>query len=113
MEPPSLTSELALSLSELSFGVKSSQVLTTGPIAGSVGAPPMANIEMSDGANIMVQVTEHGWQVCDPTTQVANPKRYETLDDLLNEGSPTYAALRQDALMQKLFALAAERGVAE
>ncbi|CAE6433884.1 unnamed protein product [Rhizoctonia solani] len=84
--------ELVMSLKELSYGVKSSQILTTGTIAGS-----------------KVQVTEKGWQVCDPDLHVAAPRRFETLDDLLTEHNVEYAKQRQDALMQKLLAVAAER----
>jgi hypothetical protein len=63
MEPPSLSNELGLSLSELSFGVQSSQILSIGPVASTVGAPPMAKIDMSDGTEFVIQVTERGWQV--------------------------------------------------
>jgi hypothetical protein len=63
MNPPSLSSELSLSLNELSFGVRSSQILSTGPVAGTVGAPPIAKIDMSDETELVVQVTERGWQV--------------------------------------------------
>ncbi|CAE6452553.1 unnamed protein product [Rhizoctonia solani] len=101
--------ELGLSLKELSYGVKSSQALTTGPIAGSRGAPPMAAIVMPDDVSITVQVTQKGWQVCDPDSHVAAPRRFETLDDLLAEYNAEYAKRRQDALMQKLLAIAAER----
>ncbi|KAG8682065.1 hypothetical protein FRC09_017041 [Ceratobasidium sp. 395] len=109
MDPPSLSDELRLSLKELSFGVQSSEVLLTGPVAGTAGAPPMAKINMSDGVELVVKVTERGWQVCDPTTQAPNPTRHETLDDLLTANNTTYASLRQDLLMQKLLALAVER----
>ncbi|KAJ1301437.1 hypothetical protein OPQ81_008695 [Rhizoctonia solani] len=109
MDPPSLETELALSLKELSHGVKSSQILTIGPIAGSKGAPPMAAIVMPDDVSITVQVTEKGWQVCDPDSHVAAPRRFETLDDLLTEYNAEYAKRRQEALIQKLLAVAAER----
>lgn len=109
MDPPSLENELLLSLKELSYGVKSSQILTTGAIAGSKGAPPMATIVLPDNVGITVQVTEKGWQVCDPDLRVAAPRRFETLDDLLTEHNVEYAKQRQDALMQKLLAVAAER----
>ncbi|CAE6400591.1 unnamed protein product [Rhizoctonia solani] len=109
MDPPSLENELTLSLNELSYGVKSSQILATGPIAGSKGAPPMAAIIMPDDVSITVQVTEKGWQVCDPDSHVAAPRRFETLDDLLTEYNAEYAKQRQDALMHKLLAIAAER----
>ncbi|CEL56748.1 hypothetical protein RSOLAG1IB_08050 [Rhizoctonia solani AG-1 IB] len=109
MDPPSLENELVLSLKELSYGVKSSQVLTNGPLAGSKGAPPMATIVMPDDVGITVQVSEKGWQVCDPISHVAAPRRFETLDDLLTEYNAEYAKQRQDALMQKLLAVAAER----
>ncbi|KAG8688259.1 hypothetical protein FRC11_005774 [Ceratobasidium sp. 423] len=109
MDPPSLETELALSLKELSYGVKSGQVLATGPIAGSKGVPPMAVIVMPDDVSITVQVTEKGWQVCDPDSHVAAPRRFETLDDLLTEHNAEYAKRRQDALMQRLLAVAAER----
>ncbi|KAG8714549.1 hypothetical protein FRC08_011770 [Ceratobasidium sp. 394] len=109
MDPPSLSDELHLSLKELSFGVESSHVLSTGPVAGAAGAPPMAKIHMSDGVELVVKVTERGWQVCDPVTQAPNPTRHETLDDLLAANNATYASLRQNLLMQKLLAVAAER----
>ncbi|CAE6450776.1 unnamed protein product [Rhizoctonia solani] len=109
MDPPSLENELALSLKELSYGVKSSQILATGPIAGSKGAPPMAAIVMPDDVSITVQVTEKGWQVCDPDSHIAAPRRFETLDDLFTEYNAEYAKRRQEALMQKLLAVAAER----
>ncbi|KAF8733469.1 hypothetical protein RHS02_07334, partial [Rhizoctonia solani] len=101
--------ELVLSLKELSYGVKSSQILTSGPIAGSKGAPPMATIVMPDDFGITVQVTENGWQVCDPTSHIAAPRRFETLDDLLTEHNEEYAKRRQDSLIQKLLAVVAER----
>jgi hypothetical protein len=47
--------------------------------------------------------------MCDPQTQAANLKRYETLEDLLNENNSTYASLRQEILMQKLLAVALDR----
>ncbi|QRW24504.1 extracellular metalloproteinase MEP [Rhizoctonia solani] len=100
--------ELVLSLKELSYGVKSSQILS-GPIAGSKGAPPMATIVMPDDVGITVQVTENGWQVCDPTSHIAAPRRFETLDDLLTEHNEEYAKRRQDSLIQKLLAVVAER----
>ncbi|CAE7162109.1 unnamed protein product [Rhizoctonia solani] len=101
--------ELDMSLKELSYGVKSSRILTAGAIAGSKGAPPMAAIIMPDDVSITVQVTERGWQVCDPDSHVAAPRRFETLDDLLTEYNAEYAKKRQDTLMQKLLAVAAER----
>ncbi|KAG9102797.1 hypothetical protein FRC06_001099 [Ceratobasidium sp. 370] len=109
MDPPSLSNELRLSLNELSFGVESSTVLSAGPVASAAGAPPMAKIQMSDGAELVVKVTERGWQVCDPMTQASNPTRHETLDDLLTANNTAYASLRQNLLMQKLLAVEAER----
>ncbi|QRV97582.1 hypothetical protein RhiJN_25601 [Ceratobasidium sp. AG-Ba] len=109
MQPPSLSNELTLSLQELSFGVQSSEVLSTGPVAGSAGAPPMAKIIMSDATEFIVRVTERGWQVCDPVSQAPNPTRYETLDDLLTASNPTYANIRQNLLMEKLLAVAAQQ----
>ncbi|KAG8736178.1 hypothetical protein FRC10_009635 [Ceratobasidium sp. 414] len=67
----------------------------------------MAKIYMSDGVELVVKVTERGWQVCDPVTQAPNPTRHETLDDLLTANNATYASLRQSLLMQKLLAVAA------
>lgn len=57
--------------------------------------------------------TDANTQVCDSATQVPSQTRYETLDDLLTANNTTYATLRQDLLMQKLLAVAAERDSAD
>ncbi|CAE7090254.1 unnamed protein product [Rhizoctonia solani] len=90
-----------MSLKELSHGVKASRILTTGPVAGSKGAPPMAAIIMPDDVSLTVQVTEKGWQI--HMSLLQGDLR------LLTEYNVEYAKKRQDALMQKLLAVAAER----
>lgn len=51
--------------------------------------------------------------MCDSATQAPSQTRYETLDDLLNANNTTYANSRQEILMQKLLAVAAERESAD
>ncbi|KAM0755329.1 hypothetical protein T439DRAFT_351127 [Meredithblackwellia eburnea MCA 4105] len=111
------SNELSLALTELSWGVQSSQVL---PGAFCPPGEARAKLELlEEGDSAVVGVSQKGWNVClrsvsDWTRLPSDSadednKTFTTLDDLLEHLSPEFAKRRKDTLMDKLKGLSLQR----
>ncbi|PBK97624.1 hypothetical protein ARMGADRAFT_922935 [Armillaria gallica] len=92
-----LANELQLALSEQHFGIRSFSILSS-----STPLVAKASVTLLDGEKLQLVLTGRGYFV----TNSLNMKVFETVEELLQSVSDTYAEKRREVLWNKLEKLA-------
>ncbi|GAA5891060.1 hypothetical protein JCM8208_003150 [Rhodotorula glutinis] len=109
MPSPFAAAELEQALSEISWGIRTHQLLPDEP--ATPGAA-LAEIGLLDGdeSAVTVACSKSGWRIMASRGRCIKPGRsFDTLDDLLLAISPAFEAARMNKLMEKLAGVAQER----